>query len=151
MFVKDSTEFKAALAEEIAGLKSNRNELIEEKRKLREKLQAAQKTIAGIHIDSAVDRAATLARCNPIAMRDIRGAAREVFIVNSDTNAVHTTDGKTPDAWLQEQKLTSPHWWGANSGGGAGGGVGVGGRDPSSDESTEELTGKQKLAAAMAN
>ncbi len=118
-------------------------------------------TIVTLQVVSSIDQASAKLECAPTAIPDIRRAAREMFTLNAETNEIEARtdgvvqmgpDGKTPlnpATWLEGQKKTSPHWWGASNGGGANGGVGVADLHGHTIANVDKMSGSQLLGAVI--
>lgn len=133
------------------------------------KAEELTKTIAGLEgkistlvIDAEVRTAAIKLGILPSAVDDAILRARQVFKLDKehkpearDPNGTirlgkNGKDPLSPAEWLEGLKTTSPHWWGANSGGGAGGGSGVpSGNGKLSADQINQMTPTQKFAHVL--
>ncbi len=133
----------AIIEEETAGLKTNRDTILTEKKAsdaarkkaegdlaalmdevepLKKRLSDAAPNLKALTIRAAIAEQAPGLGMHPAAVRDAIRAASDVFVL-ADDGALATEDGVALDAWLKEAPKTAPHWFAQSSGRAAGGGL----------------------------
>ena len=131
----DVTRLQEALRKERADhadLKTQTGDLSKKLSEMTDNYGRVAGSLRQTKVEHAIDRAARDANVISGAIPDVQGAAAKVFQLN-ETGEVVTSEGETPEQWIQNMKETRGHWWpnsvSAGSQGGRGGG-GVGESNP---------------------